>query len=96
MNRFLCQEVIELGEGHTTRRCRRVTFPESYITKYTAHTMVSSGTRTFLSRIWQGTSLYVGHVLNHLCITFHADFEKTETTQGYLDYKKPHHARTLQ
>ena len=28
------------GEGHTTRRCRRVTYPESYITKYTAYTKI--------------------------------------------------------
>jgi len=26
------------GDGHTIRRCRRVTFPESYITKYTTYT----------------------------------------------------------
>jgi len=27
-------------EGHKTRRCRRVTYPESYITKYAAYTKI--------------------------------------------------------
>ena len=25
-------------KGHRTRRCRRITYPESYITKYTTYT----------------------------------------------------------
>ena len=28
------------GEGHKTRRCRRVTYPESHITKYTRYTKI--------------------------------------------------------
>ena len=28
------------GEGHKTRRCRRVTYPESYVTKYTTFTEI--------------------------------------------------------
>jgi len=31
---------LGLGEGHTTRRCRRVTYPELYITKYTTYTKI--------------------------------------------------------
>ena len=30
-----------LGEGQETRRCRRVTYPESYITKYTTYTKIT-------------------------------------------------------
>jgi hypothetical protein len=34
------------GEGHKTRRCRRVTYPESDITKYTKYTKIKDfGTR---------------------------------------------------
>jgi len=29
------------GEGHKTRRCRRVTYPESYITKYSTYTKIN-------------------------------------------------------
>ena len=31
------------GEGHKTRRCRRVTYPESYITKYATHPKINTG-----------------------------------------------------
>ena len=34
--------LAETGEGHRTRRCRRVTYPESYITKYTPYTRTKS------------------------------------------------------
>ena len=34
---YLCSS----GEGHKTRRCRRVTYPESYITKHTTYTKTS-------------------------------------------------------
>ena len=30
--------ILEIREGHKTRRCRRVSYLESYITKYTAYT----------------------------------------------------------
>ena len=32
--------LMRLGEGHKTRRCRRVIYPESYITKYTTYTKI--------------------------------------------------------
>ena len=31
-----------LGEEHTTRRCRRVTYPESFITEYTTYTKIQT------------------------------------------------------
>ena len=36
------------GEGHKTRRCRRVTYPESYITKYTTYSKTNPETVSLL------------------------------------------------
>jgi len=42
---------MSLGGGHKTRRCRRVTYPESYITKYTTHIKIN-GSDPFSDTLW--------------------------------------------
>ena len=45
---FGCNDFIysHTGEGHTARWCRRVAYPESYITKYTTYTKNMARVRT--------------------------------------------------
>ena len=56
--------VTDSGEGHKTRKCRRVTYPELYITTYTTNSKIIQGVRCLQSQpraVPEGTPVFALH-----------------------------------